>query len=195
MAFIGLFMIHPSDIHRQTRRYHRGKSVIRFSSRTGFRGRTITSGSSIRIKRIATGWRGEFRLQQVNVAKRPCYWNERRSWTSWFPLKHLIHRRTYRLPFVAERMLSSLGVLQRKATTHRSSWKFSAYQTINTPTKRFWLTTTRFNIRWKTWHRERHIKSKLIQSLMERNPLLIPAGTLQRVSYESTRRWLPASFK
>lgn len=52
---------------RPTRRYHRARSGIRFSSRTDFREPTTTSGSTTRIKRTATGWRGACRLRQVNI--------------------------------------------------------------------------------------------------------------------------------
>lgn len=53
--------------HRPTRRYRRARSATRYSSRTDCQERTTTSGCITQIKRIAIGWRGAFRLPQVNI--------------------------------------------------------------------------------------------------------------------------------
>lgn len=63
------FMIHLTGIHHPTLRFHRAKSVIRFSSRRDFRAPTTTFGSTTPTKHIAIGWRGAYQSPQVNVER------------------------------------------------------------------------------------------------------------------------------
>lgn len=83
MASTGWCTTRHTATHRPTRRYHRAKSAIRFSSRTDFRELTTTSGSITQIKHIAIGWLGAFRLPRVNTSGLDSlarYFNVNKAW-------------------------------------------------------------------------------------------------------------------